>query len=344
MVIDITKCTNGGKIKMNRIFSYRKIFLVIIIIIFPVFLISQNIPKFYRNETLFFANFENQFLMSYTSDVNKDSTINIDISKMDMNDTQQIITIFTEKNHEAFNLKLSIGNLSQLQINFIYQSIDKIGHNFYENAFNKLEISDCVLDSLPYNFMFSDVSEIYFQNTEIKKIRRLSGNDLITLNILDSFVNSFPENFEKQANIFNISMSFSKDTTYSKIRTKKEFHELDLYKEFYKFNRNKNLRRLYVKGFEFKKFPDYLIDFQVLNNLFIECKSLNKLPESLKKREQYLDLNVSKTGVTEFPDWVTELDYELYLTTNKQQSELNESKYKKNMLLYYLFKFGPKKE
>lgn len=263
--------------------------------------------------------------------------LQIPLLNLDSNDTHQIIENYKRKYLSAYILNLSFVNLTQSEVNFILNSINRFQiFSFNEYFIKKLSIKNCLFDSLPNSPHFHNIEEMEFIETEIRLLEGFSSKDIVGLKVINSFLNGFPENIDKQNSIFKLSMSFKPDINLSP--------KNDFYNELYMFFKKKNLRIVEINGIDFEKYPEFLFEFDIIKIISIECSSLIELPISLNKRQNELWLDISKTQITYLPEWISKLKFKLYLLTNTKQRDLNVNKYKNNLKMNsgaIIFEFIP---
>jgi hypothetical protein len=263
--------------------------------------------------------------------------LQIPLLNLDSNDTHQIIEIYKRKYLSAYILNLSFVNLTQSDVNYILNSIKKFQiFSFNEYFIKKLSIKNCILDSLPDSPHFHNIEGIEFIKTEIRSLKGFSSKDIVDLNVINSFLNGFPENIDNQNNIFKLTMSFKSDKNLSL--------KIDYYDELYRFFIKKNLRIVEIDGIDFEKYPEFLFEFDIIKIISVECSSLIELPISLNKRQNELWLDISKTQITYLPEWINKLRFKLYLFTNTNQRDLNINKFRNNLKMNsgaIIFEFNP---
>ena len=263
--------------------------------------------------------------------------LKIPLLNLDSNDTHQIMENYKRKYLLAYILDLSFVNLTQRDVNFILNSINRFQiFSFNEYFIKKLSIKNCILDSLPDSPHYHNIEEMEFIKTEIRSLKGFSSKDIVDLKVINSFLNGFPENIDKQNNIFKLSMSFKSDNNLSS--------KNDFYNELYMFLKKKNLRIVEINGIDFENYPEFLFEFDIIKFISVECSSLIELPISLNKRQNELWLDISKTQITYFPEWLDRLKFKLFLFTNTNQRDLNINKFGNNLKMNsgaIIFEFNP---
>ena len=330
----ISLASNGGKCKMNNVKSFLVLFSLILssLIIFD-FSVAQSLNRDWWYDDIEFINTNDTlFMKTRNSGEVRIESIWALINK-DSSDALQIFDEYKRRYHSksSFRLNIVFDNTTQSEVNFICKSISL--SQWVGDIITKLSINNCNLDSLPYIYDFSKVEEIYFFNTEIKSISRLSYMDIITVKTLLSFMDGFPKGFDKINNIIKLKMDFTYYERSISGEVPRRPITVDYYDELQKFRKRKNLRYLSIKGLDFNKYPDYLFEFLLLNNLLIECSKLSDLPEAIKIRQNEIIIDISATSIKNIPDWASKLDYNIKFWVNKEQRDLNKIRF--NHHLYW---------